>query len=81
MVVLHLEEMASLQEELKLKWLSALERSSLKEVPSESSLLPSTNEEESRDGCPSVMRAAGKVLSGLNGKKNTKLTDNLTFVT
>lgn len=73
MVVLNLEEMALLSQGQKLKRASALEGSSLNEVPSDLSLLASTNGEET--GWMFItMRAAGKVLSGLNGKNNnTKL--------
>lgn len=47
--MLHLEEMASLQQEQNLKSLSTLDGSSLEEVPSEWSPLASTKGEESRD--------------------------------
>lgn len=77
--MLHLEEMASLQQEQNLKSLSVLDGASLKEVPSEWSPLASTKGEESRDVFI-AMRAAGKVLSRLNGKRNIKLTDILTSV-
>lgn len=77
--MLHVEEVASLQQEWNLKSLSALDGSSLKEVPSELSLLASTKGEESRDVF--ISNESSWEISRLNGKRNIKLIGILTFVT